>query len=410
MVAFHFPPLHGSSGIQRTLQFARHLPDFGWEPHVLTVHPHAYEATGDAGEVPASLPVYRAYALDIARDLSVADRYPAFLARPDRWASWQMTAVPLGWHLVRKLRPRALWSTYPIATAHQIGHALHRLTGLPWIADFRDPMAQEGYPTDPATWRSFSKIERKAVTSAVHSVFTTSGAAQTYRARYPDHAGRMRVVENGYDEALFAGLPAGPRENSGGRRVLLHSGIVYPSERDPTALFGALRRLRDAGRIAPGNLVVRFRAPVHTDMLHELANRFGVSEMIDVAPPLGYRDAIGEMTQADGLLILQAANCNEQIPAKYYEYLRAGPPILGLADPIGDTGLALAKAGVRHIAALENEAAIVSALGNFLDDLGSGRMFRPDPAVVDKASRRERTRELSVVLDEAVSSPSGQRS
>jgi hypothetical protein len=32
MVAYHFPPLAGSSGIQRTLRFAQQLPDFGWEP------------------------------------------------------------------------------------------------------------------------------------------------------------------------------------------------------------------------------------------------------------------------------------------------------------------------------------------------------------------------------------------
>jgi len=29
MVAFHFPPLVGNSGIQRTLRFAQHLPEFG---------------------------------------------------------------------------------------------------------------------------------------------------------------------------------------------------------------------------------------------------------------------------------------------------------------------------------------------------------------------------------------------
>ena len=45
MVAYHFPPAAGSSGIQRTLQFARHLPQFGWEPVVLTASPRAYERT-----------------------------------------------------------------------------------------------------------------------------------------------------------------------------------------------------------------------------------------------------------------------------------------------------------------------------------------------------------------------------
>ena len=47
MVAYHFPPLAGSSGIQRTLNFVRHLPRFGWEPLVLTAHPRAYTRTSD---------------------------------------------------------------------------------------------------------------------------------------------------------------------------------------------------------------------------------------------------------------------------------------------------------------------------------------------------------------------------
>ncbi len=54
MVAFHFPPLAGSSGIQRTLRFAQHLPALGWQPIVLTAHPRAYEATSDdlTSEIP----------------------------------------------------------------------------------------------------------------------------------------------------------------------------------------------------------------------------------------------------------------------------------------------------------------------------------------------------------------------
>jgi hypothetical protein len=62
---------------------------------------------------------------------------------------------------------------------------------------------------------------------------------------------------------------------------------------------------------------------------------------------------------------------------------------------------------VRHIAALENEDGIASALGKFLDDLESRHTFRPDPAFVAKASRRERTRELSELLDAALVRPTG---
>jgi len=179
MIAYHFPPFAASSGIQRTLGFARHLPAFGWEPLVLTAHPRAYEHC-DRGHIalPAPMVVEPAFALDTARQLSLMGRYPGFAARPDRWISWWLGAVPKGLAMIRKYRPEAIWSTYPIATAHKIACTLQRLSGLPWVADFRDPMAQDGYPEDPKTWRSFRRIEEATLRRASRAVFVTEGAAR----------------------------------------------------------------------------------------------------------------------------------------------------------------------------------------------------------------------------------------
>lgn len=76
MVVYHFPPLAGSSGIQRTLRLARHLPEFGWEPIVLTTNLAAYERTSHDldPDVSPGLIVQRAFALDAARQLSIAGR------------------------------------------------------------------------------------------------------------------------------------------------------------------------------------------------------------------------------------------------------------------------------------------------------------------------------------------------
>src|SRR5688572_7689589 len=95
MIAFYFPPMVGSSGIQRTLRFARYLPQFGWEPLILTAHPRAYERISDDQlEQQSGLVVRRAFAVDARRHLSIKGRYPGFLGRPDRWASWWLGAVP----------------------------------------------------------------------------------------------------------------------------------------------------------------------------------------------------------------------------------------------------------------------------------------------------------------------------
>lgn len=399
MIAYHFPPQRGSSGIQRTLRFARYLPEFGWTPAVLTVHPRAYEEV-DGSEAPPDLRVRRATAFDAARHFAIRGKYPGIMAVPDRWASWWWGAVPAGLKLVREWRPNVLWSTYPIATAHAIGHTLARLTGLPWVADFRDPMAQDGYPPDRKTWQAFAQIEARTVTRARRSIFATPGAAREYRARYPAHADRIRVIENGYDEELFAGLPK--RAHDGPRQpfVLLHSGIVYPWERDPTAFFAALAKLASKGTFVPGSFVVRFRAPVHESKLRELTTRFCVSDFVEIAPSIPYRDALAEMLAADALVVLQAANCNEQIPAKFYEYLRAGRPVLGLADPHGDTGQAMRAAGIPYLAALEDGAAIQGVLTQLLDDLRRDVAALPDASFVRGASRRTRSSDLAKMLDE----------
>ena len=407
MVAYHFPPLAGSSGIQRTLRFAQQLPHLGWSPLVLSANARAYERTSSdlLDELPATVPIRRAFALDTARHLTVRGRYLAWMARPDRWVSWRFDAVRQGLQMIKAHRPQVIWSTYPIATAHLIGHALHRRTGLPWVADFRDPMAQDGYPEDPVTRQAYLDIERAAMQHAACCVFTTPGAARTYRQRYPQAPARVEVIENGFDEESFAGLPAANTDGTDatdatGPLTLLHSGIVYPSERDPTALMAALALLRDQHGLTPKMLCLRFRAAVHDDLLRSLAAANGVEGFIHIAPAVPYRAALSEMTSVGALLVLQAANCNEQIPAKLYEYLRAGRPVVGLADPAGDTAAALRHAGVPYLAPLDNAAAIATQLARLLEDHRAGRAAVPAPAAVAAASRVARTQTLAALLDD----------
>ncbi|WP_343605356.1 glycosyltransferase [Roseateles sp.] len=415
MVSFQFPPMAGSSGVQRALRFAQQLPALGWSPSVLTAHPRAHAHTGDdlLEEIPPELPMRRAFALDAARHLSIGGRYPGFLARPDRWHSWLLGAVPAGLRLIRQTRPDAIWSTYPIPTAHLVGYWLSRLSGLPWVADFRDPMAHDGYPADPVLWRSFAAVERKVFARAARCTFTTPGAARLYAQRFPAAADRLRVIENGYSEAAFQqaeravrmeGANASPSTAAApaaGPRVLLHSGVVYPDWRSPARLFEALAAAKVAGRVDAARLRLRLRATAHDDFVLALARRLDVADLVEVAPPLPYADALAEMLRADALLLLQSNDCNDQIPAKAYEYLRARRPVLTLADPAGDTAQLMRRAGLPRIAALEDGPGVAAVLDRFLDDLFHGRAALPAASAIAAASRESRTGELARVLDEA---------
>ena len=405
MIAYHFPPLAGSSGIQRTLRFVQHLPSLGWQPLVLSAHPSAYEKVSDdlLADVPAGTVVRRAFALDTARRLQIAGRYLGWMARPDRWISWKFDAIRQGLKLIEEFKPDVIWSTSPIATAHVIASALHRKTGIPWVADFRDPMAQEGYPADPRTWQSYLDIEADATAHACRCVFTTPGAARMYQQRYPAAASRMVVLENGYDEESFLSAAIQPQvvgAAADGKRplVMLHSGIVYPSERDPTQLFVALGRLQKAGALGPNELHIRFRASVHDDLLRLLAKTHGAQDFIELCPPIPYREALAEMLAVDALLVMQASNCNAQIPAKIYEYLRSGKPILGLTDPEGDTADVLGGAGLNDIARLDSADEIARVLLLFIAAVQNGYAASPDPTIVKSASRRGRSESLVRLL------------
>ena len=404
MVAFHFPPMNVSSGIQRTLRFAQYLPEFNWEPAVLTAHPRAYSDMSPAGlaEVPLHLQVRRAFALDTARHLSLRGAYPRWLALPDRWWTWWLGAVPAGLSLIRKLKPDVLWSTYPIATAHLIAYTLHRLTGIRWVADFRDPMSEADYPSDPVERRAFEWIEYQTLKHCERAVFAAPGALRIYAERYPDILqSRLTIIENGYDESSFVGAvqSADPGRSGRGPLVLVHSGTVYPSERDPRPLFAALSELCGNGGLKRGELRVVLRATGSDDYLRGLIARYGIDGIVTLEPSLPYRAALAEMLAADGLLLLQAAICNNQVPAKLYEYLRARRPILALTDPAGDTAAVLRNAGIDTIARLDSPEEISRLLVRFLELLRQQRAPVAGDATIAAASRRARTIELASVLD-----------
>lgn len=404
LIAYHFPPLAGSSGIQRTLRFVQHLPSLGWEPIVVTTTPLAYRRTSEdlLAEVPSEVKIERLPALDAHRHLSIAGRYLSWLARPDRWVSWVVSARILGSRILARHRPDVIWSTFPIASAHLIGRHLSRRAGLPWVADFRDPMAQDGYPSDPRLWRAFARIEADTIRNATFSAFTAESAARTYRERYPGHAGRITTIENGFDEASFQGvIPCRAAEDTG-RLLMLHSGIVYPADRDPRNLLDAVKALKLEGVISSADFVLRFRASGFDELLDRLARERGVRDMIDLAPRIPYRQALAEMLGADSLLVLQGATCNAQVPAKAYEYLRAGRPVLGLADPSGDTARLLLAAGIEEIAPLEELDAIKRVLRDHVIAIRSLRARTPDPVHVAKCERRHRSAALAHLFELAV--------
>jgi glycosyltransferase involved in cell wall biosynthesis len=354
-------------------------------------------------DVPEDMPVARAFALDSAKHLAVKGRYLGCTAFPDRWVTWWPAGVAACLRMIRRYRPQAVWSTFPVATAHLIGLTVRRLAGLPWIAEFRDPMVQPVHRMGPVADRLWQRLEASVVRHASRCVFVTTETMADYARRYPaSNASAWTVIENGYDEAVFeAAERAGPNAaaRADGAVRLVHSGILYGQGRNPEPFFRALKQVMEV-RSEP--LEVVLRASGDEKGHAALAARLGLTERVTVAPAVGYRDAVGEMLDADGLLLFQGAVFNRQIPAKAYEYLRAGRPILALTDPAGETARLLKEWDGIYLACEDSVAEIQGALGRLLDDLAAGKVPVRRREEVRRLSRESRTAQLAAVLESTV--------
>ncbi len=411
MIAFHFPPAAMGSGHLRTLGFARYLPELGWDPIVLSAGARAYPRTAplDGGVIPSGCLVRRTLALDAGRHFAIAGKYPGFIAQPDRWASWWPAAVWQGLRLIRRYQVRAIWSTYPIMTTHCIARTLSRMTKLPWIADFRDPVISSVSAVNRFSAASQHRWEQRVLQDATRVVFATPGALRTYSERYPEACaeGRLAVIENGYDEATFVGLPKPAPRQERRQLVLLHSGLLYPEGRNPVPFLTAVAQLKDSGSVSADDLRVVLRASGSEAIYGREVQRLGLEELVTLAPPVSNREALIEQAEADALLLFQGSRFDRQIPAKLYEYLRIGRPIFALVGDQGDTAELLHSTGGAELAPLDDAYTIRARLLNFITALRENRAPQIQPGVIDRYSRRGGAVLLADLLHQVSTSTSG---
>jgi glycosyltransferase involved in cell wall biosynthesis len=363
-------------------------------------------------QVPPNLGLWRALAFDTARQLAVRGRYLRWMALPDRWISWYPAAVLRSLQIVRAHKPRLIWSTYPIATAHLVALTVQRLTGLPWVADFRDSMTEEGYPAHPTERKLYQAIERRTMKRAHAVVFTTEGTRRMYTSRYgKSPSGGFHVIPNGYGEDSFQRAEvlarAAPGRQNGAPLRLVHSGVIYPSERDPRPFLAALGALKATGQIRAADLQILLRASGHDALIQSLIDAAGVADIVKLAGSIPYEQALVEILTADALLLFQAANCNHQIPAKLYEYLRAGRPILALTDAGGDTAAVLRASGIDTLADLASTADIAAKLPPFLAAVRAGNAPVATRSAAAGFARESQAGDLANLLRAAGGGPSG---
>jgi glycosyltransferase involved in cell wall biosynthesis len=208
------------------------------------------------------------------------------------------------------------------------------------------------------------------------------------------------VVPNGFDEEAFANVEVGRASKPQRKLRLLHSGLLYPRERNPTDFFAAVAELKAEGALKAEDVEFAFRGSGNEGDYSERLARLQVDDLIKLLPGIPYAEALAEMNAADACMLFQASNCNQQIPAKVYEYLYCGKPILALTDPIGDTGQLLKDLNVSPVVPLDDKQKIKAALPAYVAALREGRVAIAARDRVNRYSRRSLTQELAQVLDQ----------
>ena len=406
-VAYHFPPLHGSSGLLRTLKFVKYLPDFGIRPYVLTVNPRAYDNTSDGllAQIPTGVTVHRAFALDAKKHLSFRGAYPGILALPDKVASWIPFGIAAGLRLLTKYKIDLIYSTYPIASAHVIAAVLSRLTRRSWIAEFRDPIWDDHMNLDRVNLQTRMRIEESCIRYARKLVTVTRGIQDLMAARYPQlPSEQFLTIPNGFDEEDFAGIKT--TSNGRSRRFhLIHAGLLDPVDRDARPFLEAIRQFMSEKPSVSTELRFDFYSSGHDTFYQTEVDRLGLKEVVNFLPGIPYDQIIQRMAEADILLLFQGGSCNEQIPAKAYEYLRIGKPILTLAPASSATAGLVMEASAGEVVNPDDPGKIARVLSDWTERYLSDQPLPiPDRFVVDGYSRRNQTKVLANAISEVVDS------
>jgi len=329
MVGYWYPPAVGAAA-GRTSGLARALPDYGWQPTVLTAgiddpHDPAYvRRVRDplAAEVRFSdyeWPELAGRRRSAARSLLATDRF--FL--------WRRRAVRAALRTLAD-RPHAIWATFPPASAAAAGWRLSERFSAPLVLDFRDLWFGPGGYT-PATalhgWLQ-RRLEHRVTRAAAGMVAVSDRMAGFLSDHYHIARARVAVITNGFDAAQ---CPLGEAPRRAGEFVLSHVGTVIPRNR-PDLFFRAVAGCPRIETWRREGLRIRFVG----NLGRATAGRLELGGVVETTGLVSHAQAWRETRAASALLLLVGDYVGQWgHNAKLFEYLRSGRPILCIEETTG---------------------------------------------------------------------------
>lgn len=346
MLAYWYPPVN-ESGAMRPFRFSKYLAEYGFQTLVV--------AASHAGMSDNSQNVIR------TPEAGSRNRITAWMAGIGRGlqrllpykdcVEWVPHSVASASALIRDRKIPVILSTSPPLATHLSALWLKSRHPVKWIADFRDPLSGNPFRARAHGRVYDALIERSIVSRADAVIVNTDAALELLGNRYPKYRDKFHLIWNAYDpEDELAAGPVPSREY----RLIAHFGSIYGG-RHPGILLDSLQRLLRDGHLDASKIRVSLVGSLDHDSpwasksaFKELGN-IGCLEYTDrVLPRAEARKMMGE---CDFLLLL---DLNEhmtglQVPAKVFEYVRIGRPILTFTTRHSPAERILRQSGTRHV-------------------------------------------------------------
>jgi glycosyltransferase involved in cell wall biosynthesis len=371
IITYYWPP-SGGAGVQRWLKFSKYLPEYGWEPIILTVDPEyaAYPVTdfslGD--DLPSSIKVYTTpatnyfsiYRKDKSKiptagfanniDNSVRGKIFRFVRGnfflPDPRRGWNKFALRKASELIKKEGITHIVTTSPPHSTQLIGLKLkEKFPGIKWIADLRDPWTdiyyyKQFYPTILS--KAIDERYEKSVLRRADKIITVGESLKAvFSLKGKEISEKTFVVTNGYDEADFNLLPA----IIPAKLTITYVGTlseIYPVE----GLVNALNKLAANGK----DFTMRFVGTI-SDKSKELLLADIPPSYLEFLPYVAHNEAIRYMMGSSFLILIIPLHISNKsiITGKLFEYIASGVPIAYIGPQDGDAAHIIRSASSGNI-------------------------------------------------------------
>ena len=352
MIVPFFPPM-GGGGVYRSLSFVRYLPSHGWRTTVVAPRGDAFWIRDESlvAKIPADCRVVRTSTWSgqgvlsatrakqapsptrSSRRFALARRVGSTLMVPDTYIGWYPFALRAALREARTTAFDAVYSTSPPETSHLVGDAVRARTGLPWVADFRDPWMNLRLLDPPSVLhaRLHRAMEARVCAHASAVVVTTRWHESVLQGESP-HA-RVVRVPNGYDGdearsvATLAPVPRPMR--------FVHAGMLT-QKRSAVPFLEALAMFFAQRPEARHDVEVEF-VGAREDENERAAERLSLTDRVHFRASLAHDDVLRLERQAHVLLLIKHADSRYDglVPGKLYEYVGLARPVLALA-PAGE--------------------------------------------------------------------------